>query len=270
MSPKWSSSAIFAAPNTETGHSNLAATVVIKGYSDVLYPDAILCRLVSNPTSRSTDFVLPFRKERREEMYRHLANQHGVEDPKHFVLQRDSGFATLSPPPRTGTRDLPVEVNPAMFEQVLNASLATRQAVRDSIDAKHRSLRSTTTGSSQVDPTALTPSVSYAPHQYSRLPVPQGSMYQRSDPPIAMDTSSLPGSSSRSSYIHYSVGDATAPASYGSTESTGSGELLTSPSTSSTFPPSPISIPGKWAVLDESGGYVYITPAQFEEYYRRL
>lgn len=218
---KWFSSVISVTLDTEIEHSNLAAMVAIKGCSGALRPDAIQCTLFSKPASRSTDFVLPLRKERREEMYRHLANQHGAEDPKHFVLQRDSGFATLSPP-RTGTRDLPVEVNPAMFEQVLNASLAARQAVRDSIEAKHRSLRSTTTGSSQGDPTAMAPSVSYA------------------------------------------------PASYGSTESTGPGELLTSPSTSSTFPPSPISIPGKWAVLDESGGYVYITPAQFEEYYRRL
>lgn len=265
---KWFSSVLSATLDIEIGHSNLAATVAIRGYLDALCLGAIPCMFVSEFTSRGTDLVLPFRKERRDEVHRHLASQHGVEDPKRFVLERDSSFATFSPP-RTGTRELPVEVNPAMFEQVLNASLARRQAVQASMEARHLSLQPTASGRSQTDSVAAEPSVSYASHKYPALPFPRGFLGQRSDPPIASGRRSSLDLSSSGIYTHYGMDETVVPTSHVSVGPTTPAAVPTSPSTSSPFTSSPTSAPERWAVLDGSGGYIYITPEQFEEYCRR-
>lgn len=198
-------------------------------------------------------------------MHKHLADQHGEEDPIRFNLQRNPAFASPLPP-RTYASDPPVVVNPTMFDEVLRYSLAMRRAVEASMEARHRALQQTVTGGFNLTPGA--PSVSHATRDSTNPSFSRRSDDMRGTPPIL----SCPSSSSStrlprtSAYLPAGAPSSTMYRSSGLTRPAGlTPSLSTASCPTSSLPPAN----EMWAALDESGKYVYITPAEFEEYYSR-
>lgn len=197
-------------------------------------------------------------------MQKHLADQHG-EDPIRFNLQRDPTFATLSPP-RTYASDAPVVVNPTMFDRVLHNSLAMRRAVNATTEVRHRNLRQQVVGGFESTPEV--PSISYATRESAASWLQGSSINHRS-------TLSMPPYPPSSSFALPSEPFTRLPAGAPTSTMdrspgfTGPARLpppvnVASTSTSLLSPTNET-----WAVLDESGNYAYITPAQFEEYCNR-